>query len=438
MKKDKKNYQKNVKKLIEAPTWLSGYMFQGKIYGRKSKIVVKIKDTEFYVLGGYSTKLLEKIYKGLKNGVLVNPSSIRDQVIYIAAKLNSNLRLNELLKDIQNEICSIVNAEAASILLHEGNHLKFLVTVGKASGKIESIPVPMESIAGTIFKEAKPLIFNDLENNPSHFKGVDKAAKFKTKNIVGAPIWVEDEKIGVIEVLNKEEGFNEQDASIVELFSKLIGRKLLSTWRYEMFSENFKKVLLAIATAIDKRDNYTHQHSKNVAMYSVEIGRRMKLNQQELEKLEFSAILHDVGKIAIPDSILLKPGKLTDEEYKIIKNHTIYGREILSKIKYVDEDILNGALEHHERLDGSGYPYGKKGNQLSLFGRIIGIADVFDALSSKRTYKEAWNIRDVLDLIKSDVAKGKFDERVYNYLEELVEQIFQDSKSDVSNVQEEK
>jgi len=214
-----------------------------------------------------------------------------------------------------------------------------------------------------------------------------------------------------------------EDAETVELFAKLIGRKLLSTWRYEKFSEAFKKILLAIVTAIDKRDNYTHQHSKNVARISLEIGRRMGLSQQELEKLEFSAILHDVGKIGIPDSILLKPGKLTDEEYKVIKNHTVYGAEILSQVKYVDEAILSGALEHHERLDGSGYPYGKKGEEISLFGKIIGIADVFDALSSKRTYKEAWDFGEVLKIIEADVERGKVSKEVFEKLLESVKEL---------------
>lgn len=212
----------------------------------------------------------------------------------------------------------------------------------------------------------------------------------------------------------------EEDAKIVDLFAKIIGRKLLSTWNYERFSSNFKKLLLAIATAIDKRDNYTHTHSQNVSMYSVEIGRKLGISQELLEKLEFSAILHDVGKIGIPDSILLKPGKLTDEEYQIIKNHTIYGAEILSQIKYVDKEILSGALEHHERLDGSGYPYGKKNGEISLFGRIIGIVDVYDALSTKRSYKEAWTKEKVFEIIKQDVEKGKFDLELYNYLVEIV------------------
>jgi putative nucleotidyltransferase with HDIG domain len=413
----------NKEKLVEAPTWLCGYKYNGHLVGRVSKNKVVVEDIEFYVLGNYSQNFLKRLAEMIEHGVKINPASLRDQVVYIAAKLNSNLRLNELLKDIQQEICTIINAEAASILMYEADHLRFLVTVGKASGKIESIPVPMESIAGKIFLEGEAFVFNDLETNPVHFKGVDKVAKFKTKNIVGSPIWVEDEKIGVIEVLNKDGGFSEEDAETVELFAKLIGRKLLSAWRYEKFSESFKKILLAIATAIDKRDNYTHQHSKNVARISLEIGKRMGLSQQELEKLEFSAILHDVGKIGVPDSILLKPGKLTDEEYKIIKNHTVYGAEILSQVKYVDEDILKGALEHHERLDGSGYPYGKKGEEISLFGKIIGIADVFDALSSKRTYKEAWDFGEVLKIIEADVEKGKFSKEVFEKLLESVKEL---------------
>ncbi len=409
--------------VIEAPPWLSGYVYKDVLKGRRSSRSIKIQDIEFYVLGDYSERLLGNMCRHLKGNVEIKPSDISDQVVYVAAKLNSNLRLNDLLKDIQNEICTIVNASAASILMYEGDYLKFLVTVGRASGKIESIPVPMESIAGRIFQEGRAMVFNDLENNPAHFKGVDKASQFKTKNIVGSPIWVEDEKIGVIEVLNKVDGFTVEDEKIVDLFARLIGRKLLSSWRYEKFSGRFKKILLGIATAIDKRDNYTHQHSRNVAQYSVELGRKLGLNQQALEKLEFSAILHDVGKIGIPDSILLKAGKLTSEEFQMIKNHTEYGAEILSGIKYVDADIISGALEHHERLDGSGYPYGKKDGDISLFGQIIGVADVFDALSSRRTYKDAWQINDVLQMIEEDVQKGKFSAEIFGKLKELVEEM---------------
>ncbi len=411
--------------IIKAPTWLCGYKYEDKVFGRKSKKIVKGDEIEFYVTNDFkdsefSRHLLEKVSQFIRSGGNIVLPTRHQQIVQIAAKLNSNIRLYELLRSIQYEVCELVGAEAASILLFKKDHLEFMVTAGGASGKIESIPVPMESIAGTIFLNGKAMIFNDLKKDSRHFKGVDKAAKFVTKNIVGSPIWVDNEKIGVIEVLNKDGGFDEEDAKDVETFSKLIGKKLLSTWKYEQFSKELKTILLAIADAIDKRDNYTHQHSKNVALYSVEIARKVGLSQEKLEKLEFSAILHDVGKIGIPDRILRKPGKLTDEEFAYIKNHTVYGAEILSHIRYVDKDIISGALEHHEKLDGSGYPYGKKGEEIGLFGRIIAVADIFDALSSKRTYKEGWQINDVIKILKEDSQKGKLDEEFVKVLEEYL------------------
>ncbi len=410
---------------IRVPTWLCGYRYENVIYGRFSKKTTTVDAIDFFVSDDFtnsqiSIELLNYASQVIKNGGNIILPTRHQQIVQIAAKLNNNIRLYELLRNIQYEVCELVGAEAASILLFKKDHLEFMVTAGGASGKIEAIPVPMESIAGTIFLNGKPMIFNDLEKDSRHFKGVDKAAKFVTKNIVGSPIWVDNKKIGVIEVLNKNGGFNEEDASDIETFSKLIGKKLLSTWKYEQFSKELKTILLAIADAIDKRDNYTHQHSKNVTFYSLEIAKRVGLSQEKLEKLEFSAILHDVGKIGIPDSILRKPGKLTDEEFAYIKNHTVYGAEILSQIKYVDNDIISGALEHHEKLDGSGYPYGKKGEEIGLFGRIIAVADIFDALSSKRTYKEGWQISDVLKILKEDSQRGKLDERFVKVLEEYL------------------
>lgn len=339
-----------------------------------------------------------------------------EKISFIAAQLNSSLRLSTLLKKIQENICNILNAEAASVLLYKDNHLEFLATVGKASGKIESIPVPLNSIAGTIFLKEKAMIFNDISKAP-HFKKVDSVSCFKTQNIVGAPIYSDIKKVGVIEVLNKPGGFAVRDAKIVEIFAKLIGKKLLSTWKLEEMSKLFKSIILSFVTMIDKRDKYTHTHSKNVAQISRLIGERLELSENLLEQLEYSAVLHDVGKISIPDSILLKKGKLTEEEFKITQSHTISGAEILKKIKYTTDEIIAGALEHHERLDGSGYPFGKK--EITLFGRIISVADVYDALTSKRPYKEPWDKKKAIDFLKDNAKKGKFDMKIVNILEKI-------------------
>lgn len=401
---------------LYAPFWVLGYKIRNKIIGKTSKIIKKIDDVEFYLLNNdFNIDVLTSLKTYAKFEKLKIIDDL-EKISFIAAQLNSSLRLSTLLKKIQENICNILNSEAASVLLFKKDHLEFLVTIGKASGKIESIPVPLNSIAGTIFSKDKAMIFNDMSKAP-HFKKIDNVSHFKTRNIVGAPIYSDMEKVGVIEILNKPEGFTEHDAKIVEVFAKLIGKKLLSTWKLEQMSNLFKNIILSFTTMIDKRDKYTHAHSRNVAHISRLIGKKLGFSEHLLEQLEYSAILHDVGKIFIPDSILLKEGKLGKKEYKIIQSHTIKGADILKKIKYTTNEIIAGALEHHERLDGTGYPFGKK--EISLFGKIIAIADVYDALTSKRTYKEPWNREDVIKFLKDNAKKGKFDMKIVNILEKI-------------------
>ena len=406
---------------MRTPYWIVGYEVKGHVVGRKAKDHVDLDGVRFYVISEHpDVEMLKNLRKKALSGELeISPPE--EILPYVAAELNSSIGLNALLKRIQRVICSLLEAEAASILVHVEDHMEFFVTEGGASGRIESIHVPMESIAGTIFLEGKTMIFNELEREKRHFKGVDKAAKFVTRNIVGSPIWAGDKKFGVIEVLNKEGGFDENDASLLEKFSKLIGRKLYSTIENERMKSLLKEIVLAITAAIDKRDRYTHDHSRNVARISVEIGKELGLSEKELEELEVSAILHDVGKIGIPDSILLKPGRLTKEEFDYIKKHTVFGGEILSNLKHVTRNMISGALEHHERCDGSGYPYGKKCEEISIFGRIIAVADVFDALTAKRVYKEGMDKWKVLEMLKNDAEKGKFDPEVVGALERILE-----------------
>lgn len=343
------------------------------------------------------------------------------QAVELAAQLSSHLRIDRLLKSIQEGLCDLLDAEAASILLYNEKKgvLEFMVTVGKVSGKIERIPVPMESIAGTIFQEEKTMIFNDL-SKARHFKGVDKASGFTTRNILGSPIWRESEKIGVIEVLNKKDGgFTESDAEVLDLFAKLIGFKLANVKNYENASRRLKSVILSIATAIDKRDQYTHQHSNNVTNYALNIGQKLDLTEEKLEELEISSLLHDVGKIGIEDAILLKAGKLTNEEFRKIQEHPKIGAEIMKKVHFITQSIIAGILQHHEKLDGSGYPQNLKNGEIDLFGRIIAVADVFDALTTSRPYKDPWPVEKALELLEKD-ADAKFDKRCVEALKEYL------------------
>ena len=149
----------------------------------------------------------------------------------------------------------------------------------------------------------------------------------------------------------------------------------------------FEQTAEALASAIDAKDPYTHGHSARVAMYSTQIAREAGLSDEECEQVYFAALLHDVGKIGVPNAVINKPGRLTDEEFAIIKQHPVTGSQILSRVQQ-SPYLSIGAHYHHERYDGRGYPEGLKGNDIPQIARIIGVADAYDAMTSKRSYRD--------------------------------------------------
>jgi HD-GYP domain-containing protein (c-di-GMP phosphodiesterase class II) len=172
----------------------------------------------------------------------------------------------------------------------------------------------------------------------------------------------------------------------------------------------FLGTVKALAAAIDGKDPYTRGHSERVSRVSVAIAQRLDLPDDECEKIRVSALLHDVGKIGIDDSILKKPSALTDEEYEIMKQHPQKGYKILSQIPAIKE-FLPGMYMHHEMIDGQGYPQGLKGDEIPLMGRIVAVADTFDAMTTDRPYQQAMKFEDAVERIQSFVGT-RYDARV--------------------------
>ncbi|WP_408956255.1 HD-GYP domain-containing protein [Natroniella sp. ANB-PHB2] len=158
-------------------------------------------------------------------------------------------------------------------------------------------------------------------------------------------------------------------------------------------------------------DEYIFQHSVNVAVISIMIGKELNYKKKRLIKLGLGAILHDVGKLVIPEEILKKPSSLTDEEYKIIKTHPGEGYKQFEGRFDISPVARIPILHHHEKVDGSGYPEGLKGKEIHEFGRVVAIAEVFDALTSDRYYRKAWSVKKAVDLIKEEAGK-EFDEKI--------------------------
>lgn len=164
-----------------------------------------------------------------------------------------------------------------------------------------------------------------------------------------------------------------------------------------------RETLICIGRAAEHRDSQTHEHVMRVSHYTRLMARRLGLEAQECEMLMLATPLHDIGKIGIPDHILLKPGSLTPEEFEVMKQHTVIGERILansvSPVLRVGAQI---AISHHEKFDGTGYPHGLSGAAIPLYGRIVAVADVFDALTSKRPYKAPWEVDRAFDLIRQE------------------------------------
>ena len=176
-------------------------------------------------------------------------------------------------------------------------------------------------------------------------------------------------------------------------------REVESTKRIE---EMNRRIIRALVRTIDAKDRYTNGHSLRVAEYSKEIARRMNKSEKEQEEIYYAGLLHDVGKIRVPGSVINKPDKLTDEEFEQVKVHPVTGYHVLKDI-YDDKMIANGSKFHHERYDGTGYPNGLKGEDIPEIARIVGVADAYDAMSSNRSYRKALQ----QDAVRAEIVKGK-------------------------------
>jgi HD-GYP domain-containing protein (c-di-GMP phosphodiesterase class II) len=174
--------------------------------------------------------------------------------------------------------------------------------------------------------------------------------------------------------------------------------------------ELFIGTVKGLAAAIDGKDPYTRGHSERVSRFSVAIAQRMGLDDDEVEKIRISALLHDVGKIGIDDNVLKKPAALTDEEYELMKKHPQKGYKIMSQIPAMKE-FLPGMYMHHEMVDGKGYPQGLKGDEIPLMGKIVAVADTFDAMTTDRPYQKAMKFEDAVERIESFV-NTRYDSEV--------------------------
>jgi putative nucleotidyltransferase with HDIG domain len=229
-----------------------------------------------------------------------------------------------------------------------------------------------------------------------------------------------DEVLGVLTILSYDPAvsFESDEMELVRTLASLLAIAVANARMEIRQHSTFLQTMESLATALEARDEYTRGHSQRVCEVSMMIAERMGLSPAAIEELRVGTILHDIGKIGVPDAILNKPGRLTDEEFEIMKTHTIKGYEICKPLN-LSEGVLMIIRNHHERLDGSGYPDALRGGDLPLPLRIVCVADAFDAMSSRRPYRGVMPIKKVLAEL-SRHAGTQFDPVVVEHLKELL------------------
>ncbi len=395
--------------------------------------------------------LINTRIKQLQNGMDYSLPTQTDplvSLVKISRSITALTDIDELLKVIAEETKNAMQADRCTVFLwdKDSNELWSKVALGVENKEIR-FPAD-KGLAGYVVQTGETLNITDAYSDSRFNPEVDKNTGYKTKTILCMPIMNNNhEIIGAFQVLNKIDGIftkNDEDlliaiggsASIALENAQLFDQQLQMYREQKLLFESFIDTL---ATSVDARDKITAGHSTRVKLYSALIADELDLSAKDKSLLEKAATLHDIGKIGIRDSVLQKDGKLTDEEYKHIQEHVRITHNILNKL-YMSPDfriITEMASSHHEKYDGSGYYRHLKGEEITLGGRILAVADVFDAITSKRHYRDKMPIKNVLGII-SDGAGSHFDPNLVDTflkisLEKIVGVLMSDSAQKISD-----
>lgn len=328
-------------------------------------------------------------------------------------------RVSELLSEARDAerlcdatlraILEVLPADRSAVVLRRADAETGGVEVLASRSRTQSSApfVVSRTLVADVVARGVSVFAHDASSDPRFIQGQSVVGQ-QVRSVMCVPLRTTDEILGALYVdsLSGAARFSEPD---LELLAAIGNQAGVAMHRVRLLGE-LERLLLdtikAIAATIDARDGYTHRHSERVAAVTAQLGRELGLSERERETAELSALLHDVGKIAVPDSILNKPGKLTAAEYAEMQKHPTHGARILENIQSATvKAVLPGVQYHHERWDGSGYPEGLKGDAIPFLGRLLGVADFYDALTSARSYRGAMPPAEVIRLVEEGAGR---------------------------------
>lgn len=334
-------------------------------------------------------------------------------------RLLRELNIDQLMDIIVEEASQYTNSERTSLMLLEGDGtLKMKAALGVDMNNSQANEYTV-GIDKWVVENRKPLLLDGKEEIAPELKSLMNNSEIKSALCV--PIIINNNLHGVLNLakVSSKQPFTYSDEEVVSVLCGQAGIAIENAKLYERVQSTHLDVIAALANAVEARDQYTANHAVRLSVYSCMIAEKMGLTGPDMETIKRGAILHDIGKIGIRDSILLKEAPLSNEEFHAMKEHPEIGSRILKRMNGL-EDVVSIVMHHHEFYNGEGYPYGKKGDEIPIGARIVGVADAFEAMTSERPYRSAMTVEAAIEELER-MAGIQFDPEVVKTFKEIIE-----------------
>jgi HD-GYP domain-containing protein (c-di-GMP phosphodiesterase class II) len=364
-----------------------------------AQLKFKIKEVET------ANKAILSLSKELKNKNLELERMVErlKKINDVGRVLTSVIETEELIKLIIKTTAELLSVEKGSIYLKKGDDVRLTIQYQRGVG------VDYSTVS--------------LDFHPMYKKLLSEGTVVKSftngTSSVGIPLKVKGQVIGGMLLEKVDSPFSQDELEILSTLANQAMVAIENAWLYDSVKANYFGTIQALVNALEANDKYTRGHSERVRYVAVELGKHLGLNYKELEVLEHAAILHDIGKIGVDSMVLNKMGKLSAAELSLVKAHPLIGDEILGPIGTL-EGVRGAILQHHERYDGSGYPYGLAGEEISLKARILAVADTFDAMMTDRPYRKALGLATTKEELRRN-AGTQFDPLVVDAFLQILE-----------------
>ena len=334
----------------------------------------------------------------------------------ISGSMRVTQQAGRFLEGVCRELVEGMDVSAAAAIVYGGTTTgddDLVVTSGDVGLNLSQVELLAASrVAPRLAREGGAVLDNNFASSAGPMLGE------KISNLIAVPLQIDNRPAGMLIGMDKVGGdFVSVDLKLLSSIGNQTSIFLANNRLYEDLEELLMGVLHALTATIDAKDPYTCGHSQRVALISRHLAESLEFSAERVHQIYLAGLLHDIGKIGVPERVLSKPGRLTEDEYEVMKRHPMVGAKILGGIRQLD-DVVVGILTHHERPDGRGYPQGLRGAEIPGEGLILGLADGFDAMTSDRTYRKALDLDRVVDEIRRNTGT-QFDERIVEHLLKL-------------------